>query len=58
MTSEIWFVAKVLFLSTLISVMIKYGGQFLPIEANTNNALIAILLPALVMAILLAKRQV
>jgi hypothetical protein len=57
MDSQIGLVIKVLLLSTLISILIKYGGQFLPIEGTSINALIAILLPALVLGILLVNRK-
>jgi hypothetical protein len=49
-------ILKFIIISTLLSVFIKYGGKFLALEANTSNALIGILLPALIMGCLLSWR--
>lgn len=47
---------KILLLSTLLSVLVKYGLGFLSIQATTFNALIAIITPSLIMIILLFDR--
>jgi membrane protein implicated in regulation of membrane protease activity len=50
------FIVKVMVLSVLLSIGIKYGGPFLPISANATTALIAVLLPSTVLAIVLGWR--
>ncbi|MBE9191832.1 hypothetical protein IQ230_16035 [Gloeocapsopsis crepidinum LEGE 06123] len=50
------FIFKVLLLSTVMSVLIKYGGAYLPILPTTITALIVVLLPSIVMAIALFQR--
>lgn len=57
MNSQIGFIAKILLLSTLVSILIKYGGQrltgFYPLAPSVSNALIAVLvLPITITAIL------
>jgi len=54
--SMIGFILKVLIASALISVAIKYGGGYLPIQGTTSTALIAVLTPSIVMAILFTVR--
>lgn len=43
------FILKVLILSAGVSALIKYGGPYLPIEATSVNALIAVLTPSLIL---------
>jgi hypothetical protein len=50
-------IIKVLILSLVISVLIKYVGPSLPVAATSVNALIAILTPALIVAIALVWRS-
>lgn len=50
------FIFKVLLLSAVISVLIKYGGAYLSIVPTSMNALIVVLLPSIVMAIALFQR--
>ncbi len=49
-------IGKVAILSIVLSVAIKYGGPFLPIAATTTNALVAVWVPALLLATLLGWR--
>ncbi|MDX2099315.1 MAG: hypothetical protein SFW36_16170 [Leptolyngbyaceae cyanobacterium bins.59] len=56
MNSSLGFIAKILVLSTAISLAIKYGGPLLPISASSTTAWVAILLPSLLMAGLLGWR--
>jgi uncharacterized membrane protein len=51
------FLLKVIVGSTLISFAIKYAGPFLPIAANSFNALIIALLPSILLGIALAWRS-
>lgn len=56
MNSEIGFIVKVLILSTVLSVLIKYGGQMAAIAPTQVNVLLGVFLPTIVMAILLRWR--
>jgi hypothetical protein len=57
MNERTLFIIKILFLSTLISVVIKYGGRFLPIPPTTLTALILVLLPTIIIAFALIWRN-
>jgi membrane protein implicated in regulation of membrane protease activity len=50
------FVFKVMALSTVLAIAIKYGGPALSLAATSTNALIAVWFPSLLMAILLSWR--
>ncbi len=50
-------ILKVLILSAGVSALIKYGGSYLPVEATSVNALIAVLTPPLILAIALLWRS-
>ncbi|NEQ20469.1 MAG: hypothetical protein F6K28_14740 [Microcoleus sp. SIO2G3] len=56
MSTQANFILKVLIFSGGISTLIKYGGSSLPVEANSVNALIAIVTPTFVLAIALLWR--
>ena len=56
MNSKIGFISKIAIASFLISVLIKYGGQLLPLNPNNAIALTIVLLPSLVFAIILGFR--
>ncbi|MDB9375597.1 hypothetical protein [Nodularia sphaerocarpa] len=56
MKNNLGFVVKLLVLSGLLSVFIKYAGPNLPIAATDVNALIIVLLPNVIMAIALFWR--
>jgi hypothetical protein len=51
------FILKVVVASALISVAIKYGGPYLPVQGTPTTALIAVLSPSILMAILLSMRR-
>ena len=53
MASQFNFLTKVVLLSTLLSVLIKYGGMRLPLNPTQTNALIAIFLPPSIVALAL-----
>jgi len=53
MKNQFIFVLKVLLLSAVISVLIKYVAPSFPIPETATNALIIILLPNVIMATLL-----
>ncbi|MEW6491024.1 MAG: hypothetical protein AB1589_00535 [Cyanobacteriota bacterium] len=56
MDSQVNFIFKVLIFSAGISLLIKYGGPSLPIAATSANALIAVLIPSVILAIALLWR--
>jgi len=56
MKNNFGFVVKLLVLSGLLSVLIKYAGPILSIAATDTNALIIVLLPNVMMAIALFWR--
>ncbi|TVP59842.1 MAG: hypothetical protein EA343_18875 [Nodularia sp. (in: Bacteria)] len=56
MKNNLGFVVKLLVLSGLLSVLIKYAGPNLPIAATNTNALIIVLLPIVIIAIALFWR--
>ncbi|MBN3949671.1 MAG: hypothetical protein HWQ38_25675 [Nostoc sp. NMS7] len=56
MENQLGLVLKLLLLSALLSVLIKYAAPSLSIPATANNALIIILLPIVIIAIALLWR--
>lgn len=56
MENQLGFVLKLLLLSALLSVLIKYAGPSLSIPATATNALIIVLLPIVIIAIALLWR--
>lgn len=56
MDSQLSFIIKLVILSTIISVIIKYVAPSLPIPATSVNGLIGILAPTVILAIALVGR--
>lgn len=56
MQNQFNFIVKLLVLSALLSVLIKYALPSVPMPATTMNALILVFLPTVVMAIALLWR--
>ena len=56
MNNKIIFIVKVLILSAGLSLLIKYGGPYLSISSTATNALIAVLIPPIILGILLGWR--
>ncbi len=56
MENQVNFVLKLLILSALLSILIKYAGPLAPIPANAVNALILVISPSVIMAIALVWR--
>ena len=50
------FIFELLIISTALSYLIKYGGQYLSIFVIPQNALLIVLMPSVVMAIALLLR--
>ncbi|MDJ0901126.1 MAG: hypothetical protein QNJ55_20185 [Xenococcus sp. MO_188.B8] len=57
MNDTIAFVVKILIFSTLLSVLIKYGGQLLSINPTVAIVIMAILLPTIIVAVALGWRS-
>ncbi|MEH2057323.1 MAG: hypothetical protein V7K97_14420 [Nostoc sp.] len=56
MENQVGLVLKLLLLSTLLSLLIKYAAPSLSIPATATNALIIVLLPIVIIAIALLWR--
>jgi hypothetical protein len=56
MNNQFGFLVKVLFFSALISVLIKYVAPIIPIPQSNVNALVLVLCPTVIMAVLLSLR--
>ncbi len=54
MNTQVAFIGKILFVSTVISVLIKYGGQLIPFTPTNSIALTIVLLPSLLVALTLS----
>ncbi|TAF04531.1 MAG: hypothetical protein EAZ77_15510 [Nostocales cyanobacterium] len=57
MKNQLGFLLKLLLLSTLISLLIKYVGPMLLIPETSTNALILVLLPTMIMITILLWRM-
>ncbi len=53
MESQTGFIFKILLVSTILSILIKYGGRYLPIQPTVTVAAIAVLSPALIIGFIL-----
>jgi hypothetical protein len=56
MENQLGFIVKLLLLSALLSGLIKYAGPNLGIPTSSTIALIIVLLPTVIMAIILLLR--
>jgi hypothetical protein len=56
MQNQLIFIVKLLVLSALLSILIKYVLPSVPLPATATNALILVLLPSVIMAIALLWR--
>lgn len=56
MNSNIGFILKIAIASFLLSALIKYGGQFLPLTSSNTIALIIVLLPSIILALIFALK--
>ncbi|AOW98833.1 hypothetical protein BJP34_04635 [Moorena producens PAL-8-15-08-1] len=56
MDNQLSFIIKLVILSTIISVIIKYVAPSVPIAATSVNGLIGILAPTVILAIALVGR--
>ncbi len=53
---QVGFILELLIISTVLSYLIKYGGQNISISAKSSNALLIVIVPAGFMAIALVSR--
>ncbi len=56
MSSQAGLIVKILLLSIALSLLIKYGGQYLFLEATTTTALTIVLLPSVIIGLILGWR--
>ena len=56
MNSKLAFIVKIAIASLVLSLLIKYGGQQLPLIPTNTIALIIVLLPSFVLAIFFGLR--
>ena len=56
MNNQAGFILKVIFLSAILSFLIKYGGKFVPINSSNLDALILVVLPTLILSVILGWR--
>ncbi len=56
MNTQAGFVLKVVVCSAVLSFLIKYDGQFLPVNSTTFDALIIVILPTLILSLILSWR--
>ena len=57
MNDTVVFIVKIFILSSILSVVIKYGGQLLPIAPTGIIAIAAILLPSIIVGLALSWRS-
>ena len=55
-TQIVGFILKILLLSTALSLLIKYGGQYLNLIPTTTTVLVIILMPSLVIGLILGRQ--
>ncbi len=53
MNTQTGFVIKILLLSTALSVLIKYGGRYIPIQPTNAIAIALVFLPSLIVGSIL-----
>ncbi len=57
MDTQLTFITKVILLSLVIALLIKYVGPFLHIPAMGLNAIISVFMPTIIMGIILIWRM-
>ena len=53
MNTQTGFIFKIFLVSTILSVLIKYGGESIPIEPTTTTAITLVLLPSIAIGFVL-----
>ena len=56
MSDRAVFILKILLFSTGLSFLVKYGGEYLPLQPTTTTALIIVLTPSLTVGFILGWR--
>ncbi|MGF1479735.1 MAG: hypothetical protein ACFB4I_09620 [Cyanophyceae cyanobacterium] len=54
---QVGFIGKVILLSAVLAVLVKYGGSLLPLAPTPSTALVTVFFPSLTMAIALWWRS-
>jgi hypothetical protein len=57
MNSNISFILKIAIASFIVSALIKYGGQLLPMTPTNTIALIIVLLPSVILAVIFGLKS-
>jgi hypothetical protein len=57
MNTQAGFIGKILFFSTLISILIKYSDRIIHLAPSDNIALVIVLLPSLLLGLTLIWRS-
>jgi hypothetical protein len=58
MNSNFGFILKIAIASLVVSALIKYGGQLLPLASSNSIALIIVLLPSIILALIFGLRYI
>lgn len=56
MSDQISFLFKILIFSLILSVSIKYGGRYVPLQPTNVTALTIVLMPSLIIGLILGWR--
>ena len=56
MSSQAGLIVKILLLSIALSLLVKYGGRYLFLEATATTALTIVLLPSIIIGLILGWR--
>ena len=56
MNNQAIFIFKIIVISWGLSVLIKYGGEYLHLQPTTATALIIVLMPSLIIGLILGWR--
>ena len=56
MNSDFVLIAKIAIASLILSALIKYGGQLLPLNPTNSIAVIIVLLPSIILALIFGIR--
>ena len=58
MDTQTGFIIKILLLSTILSVLVKYGGRYVPIQPTNAIAIVIVILPSLVIGLILGWKYI
>ena len=58
MDTQTGFIIKILLLSTILSVLVKYGGRYVPIQPTNAIAIVIVILPSLLIGLILGWKYI